>query len=362
MNIDTKPRNRIKKIFLDGIMHLGDVITAASVIPVLKEQYPHSEIHYLVKDSVALPASLICGVDRVIPYTYQSGGGALDVIRMGKKLSQEGYDLEISLDPRERVTLMKWIARIPLRLSMERALGWELGWEKWFYTQDLSYRASWDYKNHRMGESYQRLMRDYFGDESQEFIPPALVPSASKDLAAADALLAGCSAKGPKVLFCVETTAKAKDWRAEKFAALADWLITSYDASVIITGIEAHRPKMDAIKNRMKHPESIIDTLGKTTFPALVALMRRADCAITLDTGTTHIAAAAGCPVLTIFTFNSPEIYQGCGERTWAVSGHVPCSGKHVCIGPKKCPKNLCEESVTLSMVQETVKEMLESL
>ena len=51
-----------------------------------------------------------------------------------------------------------------------------------------------------MGESYQRLMRDYFGDESQEFIPPALVPSASKDLAAADALLAGCSAKGPKVL------------------------------------------------------------------------------------------------------------------------------------------------------------------
>lgn len=100
--------------------------------------------------------------------------------------------------------------------------------------------------------------------------------------------------------FCVETTAKAKDWRAEKFAALADWLITSYDASVIITGIEAHRPGMDAIKNRMKHPESIIDTLGKTTFPALVALMRRADCAITLDTGTTHIAAAAGCPVLTI--------------------------------------------------------------
>lgn len=37
-------------------MHLGDVITAASVIPVLKEQYPHSEIHYLVKiPSLCLP-------------------------------------------------------------------------------------------------------------------------------------------------------------------------------------------------------------------------------------------------------------------------------------------------------------------
>ena len=94
----------------------------------------------------------------------------------------------------------------------------------------------------------------------------------------------------------METTAKAKDWRAEKFAALADWLITSYDASVIITGIEAHRPKMDAIKNRMKHPESIIDTLGKTTFPALVALMRRADCAITLDTAQPILPPRQGVP------------------------------------------------------------------
>lgn len=71
-------------------MHLGDVITAASVIPVLKEQYPHSEIHYLVKDSVALPASLICGVDRVIPYTYQSGGGALDCNPNGEKVVPRG--------------------------------------------------------------------------------------------------------------------------------------------------------------------------------------------------------------------------------------------------------------------------------
>lgn len=71
-------------------MHLGDVITAASVIPVLKEQYPHSEIHYLVKDSVALPASLICGVDRVIPYTYQSRRRGLGCNPNGEKVVPRG--------------------------------------------------------------------------------------------------------------------------------------------------------------------------------------------------------------------------------------------------------------------------------
>ena len=43
--------------------------------------------------------------------------------------------------------------------------------------------------------------------------------------------------------------------------------------------------------------------------------MRRADCAITLDTGTTHIAAAAGCPVLTIFTFNSLRSIRDVGNE-----------------------------------------------
>lgn len=35
------------KIFIDGIMHLGDMIMSSSVIPVLKKAYPDSEIIYL---------------------------------------------------------------------------------------------------------------------------------------------------------------------------------------------------------------------------------------------------------------------------------------------------------------------------
>lgn len=122
------------KIFIDGIMHMGDMIMTASVLPVIRKNCPNAKITYLCSANLAFVAELLDGVDEVIPYKYVSGGGYKDVFILGRKLAKRHFDLGISLDPRERVTLMKWFARIPERISMEQGLGWKLGWEKWFYT------------------------------------------------------------------------------------------------------------------------------------------------------------------------------------------------------------------------------------
>lgn len=51
---------------------------------------------------------------------------------MGKVLRNYNFDIGISLDSHERVTLMEWFAHIPIRISMEQALVWKLGWESGF--------------------------------------------------------------------------------------------------------------------------------------------------------------------------------------------------------------------------------------
>lgn len=348
------------KIFLDGIMHLGDIFMSASVIPILRQHYPQAEIHYLVKDNLSGAAGLLSGIDRIIPYTYQSGGGYMDVYRMGRELAKEHYDLGISLDPRERVTLMKWFARIPVRLSMERALGWELGWEKYFYTNDLHFRKPWDYREHRMSESFQRLIRDYFEDESEEFIPPSVRPSTEAELREADGLLAPLCDRAVKVAFSVETTTKTKDWPTSKFAEAADWLVENYGAGIVMTGIASQKPRIAEIMKQMKHPEAAIDVAGKTSLTVLIALFRRMKLLLTLDTGSAHIAAVAGCPVITIFTHNSPKIYRAACAVSRAVSGHVPCSGKHTCIGPSRCQKTDCVDCISTDMVKKELQEVME--
>lgn len=348
-----------KNIFIDGIMHMGDMIMTASVMPVLRKHCPDAHITYLCSANLAFVANLLEGLDEVIPYSYHSKGGYMDVYRLGKKLEKRHFDLGISLDPRERVTLMKWFAHIPERISLEQALGWKLGWERLFYTRDLALPKGWSYQDHSMAASFQQLMREFFNDPATDFDPVRLKPAPAEDQEWAAQLLQKQQPRGKKIALCVQTTSRTKDWPVEKFSAICDWLVGTYDATLFLTGIPSHEERGEAILQGMKHREKMVDLIGVTTFTQLVGLLEKMDLLLSLDTGTAHIGAAAGCPVVTIFTHNSPVIYRAPGYHCETVSAHVPCSGKHVCIGPTRCKKTDCVDGVTLAMVQEKVKKIL---
>ena len=102
------------KILVDGLMHVGDILIASSVLPVLKKAYPESRITYLTYGNLCAAAQMLEGVDDVYAYDYKSGGGFLQGIRVARELRKRHYDIGISLDPRERITLIKWGARIPV--------------------------------------------------------------------------------------------------------------------------------------------------------------------------------------------------------------------------------------------------------
>lgn len=127
-----------------------------------------------------------------------------------------------------------------------------------------------------------------------------------------------------------------------------------------MTGTADHEGRIAEIIRQMKHPEAVLDAAGRTSLPVLAALLRQMNLLLTLDTGTAHIAAVAGCPVVTIFTHNSPEIYRAAAPVSRAVSGHVPCSGKHVCMGPSRCVKRDCVDCISTDMVEKEISFVLD--
>lgn len=349
------------KILVDGLMHVGDILISSSVFPVLKKAYPDAKITYLTYGNLCAAAQMIEGVDDVYAYDYKSGGGLLQGIQVARDLRKRHYDIGISLDPRERITLIKWGAGIPVRISLERALGWDLGWERHFYTTDLSLEG-WDVMKHRMAESFQEILRRYFHDSEKSFIPGRFKPSAAEDIEAIENMLSVArenkSLEKRYIAFCFQTTMQYRDWPAEKFSALADRLVEEYDVNIVMTGIASHQDKGRQIIAGMKHREAVLDLIGKTSFRQLIALFRKVDALVSLDTGSAYIAAAAGCPVVTIFTFNSPEVYQAAVEPSRAVSLHVPCSGKKICRRPGECTKYLCVDGITVENVLQEVAEI----
>ena len=81
-----------KNIFVDGIMHMGDMIMTATVFPVLRKHCPEARITYLCSANLAFVAELLEGVDEVIPYSYTSGGGYGDVWKIGRQLAKRHFD------------------------------------------------------------------------------------------------------------------------------------------------------------------------------------------------------------------------------------------------------------------------------
>lgn len=104
----------------------------------------------------------------------------------------------------------------------------------------------------------------------------------------------------------------AKRWPAEHFGALGQWLTTRQIQPVII-GTKADAHAAAAVQAACP---TAIDLTDQTSLPDLGGLLHRAALAIGNDTGPMHLAAAMGCPTLTLFSAESdPGLTAPVGRR-----------------------------------------------
>jgi heptosyltransferase-2 len=97
---------------------------------------------------------------------------------------------------------------------------------------------------------------------------------------------------------------RAKRWPAERYALLADRLMSELDADVVLIGSEDELAVSLAVTRQMKH-EPIVLT-GKTNLAQAAAVLSGVDLIVTNDTGPAHLAAALGRPALVIFGPTNP--------------------------------------------------------
>lgn len=168
------------------------------------------------------------------------------------------------------------------------------------------------------------------------------------------------SPKGPVVVIVPGGAfGPSKCWLSDRFAKTADWLIDNYDATVVVSVASNHAEKQIAgeICNSSKHK---FISLAETplSLGELKALFAVADLAIANDTGPRHIAIALWRKVITLFGPNDPAWTNTDYENEIQITGAAPCAPctKPIC----KKDKHLCMESITVDMVCEAAKKLLD--
>ena len=119
-----------------------------------------------------------------------------------------------------------------------------------------------------------------------------------------------------------------RNWRAERYAALADHAAAAGWRIVLCGGrSELERSTGDAIRAVMASAD-VLDLIGKDTLKQLPALLARADLLVTPDSGPMHIANAMGTKVLGLHAASNPNRSGPYSDRRYCVDRYDDAARK----------------------------------
>lgn len=166
-------------------------------------------------------------------------------------------------------------------------------------------------------------------------------------------------AKGPVVILVPGGAfGPSKCWPGERFAETADWLISNYNATVVISVASDPIEQKIATQIANKSAHKLIN-LAQTplTLGQLKALFAVADLVISNDTGPRHIATALQRKLITLFGPNDPAWTDTEYENEIQIVGNVPCAPcrKPTC----NQSQHLCMQAITVETVCDAAEQLL---
>lgn len=115
----------MQKILIIRFSSFGDIVQCSHAAARLKEQYPQSEISWLVRKDLAGLVEGFAPVDRIIAFDRQEG--ILGLIKLGIRLRLENFDLIYDAHQNQRSLVVRFILRflVQSELAIRRKERWK---------------------------------------------------------------------------------------------------------------------------------------------------------------------------------------------------------------------------------------------
>ncbi|MET0398300.1 MAG: glycosyltransferase family 9 protein [Longimicrobiaceae bacterium] len=279
-----------------GVVMVSTVGNAVHVLPVLaslKRHRPESRVTWILQRS---SAELVRGhpaVDEIVLFDRRRGARGL--LELRRELAGRNFDVVLNLQAYLKAGLAAVATRAPVRLGYDRARARELTWL--FATHRIPPRP-----------------RGHVQDEYLEFVEALGVPVVREwglgptgEERARYAHLLPASER-PTVAVVVGTSKPAKEWPADRYAALVDRVQGELGARAVLVGGRSEREEAAAAEIRRLSARPPLD-LREWDLRRLVYLLDRADALVSPDTGPLHVGVALGTPTVSLMGYTNPRRY-----------------------------------------------------
>ncbi|HXR87325.1 MAG TPA: glycosyltransferase family 9 protein [Stellaceae bacterium] len=273
---------------------IGDAVLSTGVLSHLLERYPGARLTIAAGRDAAPLFADVPGLERVITIEKQRWRAHwLGLYRA--------------------VALRRWDVVVDLRASALAYLLWG--------------RQRYVARKRRIGEHRVKQMADIFGLDAPPsphlWIAPAREAEAARLMSPP---FVGAGSGAPVLAIGPAANWRGKEWRAERFAELAQRLTAPgglFPGARVAVLAAKHEwpqaaPMIEALGPRA------LDLVGKVHLLTAAAVIKRSALFIANDTGLMHLAAATGTPTLGLFGPSPIDQYAPWGSHTAVVATAIP--------------------------------------
>jgi ADP-heptose:LPS heptosyltransferase len=297
---------KMKKILLIRLSSLGDIIFNIPLANVLKRS--GYEVHWIVgPKGIDVLKGNPC-VDKIIYIPKKLNlKECFDVI---KQLRAEKYDIAIDTHG-----LLKSAIFTMFCGAKRRIVGTDARECTILAGNEVAKIPKDDFSKH-ISKKYLQYAKHLGLDIKNA---PVTLPDADKKT---KAKISRLLPKGkPVAVICPATTWDNKHWNKDHWKTLVKAIAPKYN--LIFTGTANDKKLIKYISNGIG-----LNLAGKTNIKELIALFKRADLVVSLDSGSTHLAWAAGAKkIVAIFCATPKTLYTPPGHK--GLSGKLKCQPCH---------------------------------
>jgi heptosyltransferase I len=261
---------------------IGDVTHAVPVLRAIQKQWPQTRITWIC---AKLEYKLLCNIEGVRFIVVDKSAAIGSYWKLWRQLASEKFDIMLQMQTSARANLTGACVRADIKL------GWDKNRARDFHRLFMTHSVAESHQQHQLQGhlSFARELGLNAAEPQWDFpIGTEAVEFAKRNLPSDKLLL----------LISPCSSHPHRNWRAERYAAVADHAIERHGMAVVLSGgpsaLESASGK--AIEAAMRNQAT--NLIGKDTLPQLAAVLDRVDVVVTPDSGPAHLANALGTPVI----------------------------------------------------------------
>lgn len=320
------------KVLIVKSSALGDIVHTFPAVGFIKEQFPDSEIDWVVEKPFAALVVSHPAVNRTIAIDTKNWRKGLfnskvrnEILQSWRSIRQERYNVIFDLQANMKSGMITVFARGDVKVGYT----WE-GVSEWPNVLCTTRRISVP-KGISVRDDYLFLVQSYFGNH-QPFHTPAILKLTSDEQIQLDSQLSSLKAKNrPLVMVCHGSNWKNKQLPLEVLADFLRHLQKHLNCYFLFTWGSISEKNEAAMLQQQFIDSSVLE---KVNLSVLQHLMAEMNLVVAMDSLPLHLAATTSVPTFSIFGASLASRYAPNGLQNRNFQGECPYGRKF----PTRCP------------------------